>query len=375
MIAGQTLATYKTGVLSTTSVYSVEVTDSSTGTPSSISSTCTSVTVTVGHGPEGLASDPVTGTVYVVDPLSNHVSVIDSDSNTVVTNVTVGTLPWGIAVDTVNNLIYVTDYGSGTVSVVDGLTNALCVSPRCAANTIIVGSAPKGIGFNGALHEVYVANSGSNTVSVINTTSDSVIYTVPVGNSPQSIAVGPSPSAPPYNSIYDVFVTNYGSNTISVIALASPPMSYQVTTVTVGNNPWGVTVNPSTDLVYVTNSGSGTVSVLNGTTYATVATITLGAGSTPEGIAVVAAGTLTPTSPAYAYVANAATNTVSVINLATYAVTPVIPVGGGPFGVTTLISPVDLTYPYLAYVSNTSSNLVSVINLATNQVLATIIVS
>ncbi len=366
-ISGQTASVYKPGVLSTTSVYSVELIDSSPGTPSSISSACASVTVTVGHGPEGVASNPVTGVVYVADPLSNHISVINSTSNTVVTNVTVGTLPWGIAVDYANNVIYVTNYGSGTVTVINGATNTVTA-------TILVGTNPEGIALNRALGQAYVANSGSNTVSVIDTTTDSVTATVAVGSSPQSVAVGPSASSPPYTPPYTVFVTDYGSNTVSVISVDSPSLSYAVTTVTVGNNPWGVTINQSTDLVYVTNSGPGTVSVLNGSTYTTVATISLGAGLTPEGISIDAATST-------AYVANAATNTVSAIDLLTdtpitSAAPPIpIPAGSGPWSIAVLLNTGNAAYPNLGYVTNSLTNTVTVIDLATNQVITTITVS
>lgn len=371
-ISGQTLAFYDPGVLSTTSAYSVEVTDNSTGSPASVSSVCASVTIAVGDGPEGIAADNATGMIYVTDPLSNHISVIDTFSNTVVTNITTGTLPWGIAIDTVNNIIYVTNYGSGTVSVIDGSTNALCAPSKCPVNTILVGDNPEGIGFNERLGEVYVANSGSNTVSVINSTTDKVIATVNVGTSPQSVAVGPSTFTPPYTPPYTVFVTNYGSDTISIIALTSPFETYPVTTVTVGSNPWGVAVNPVTNVVYVTNSGSGTVSVLNGSTYATLSTVTV--GGTPEGIAI------NPDS-SVAYIANPASNTVTLLNLKDNEVISSsspqapIPVGQSPWGVAAMISATNPSTPELAYITNNGTNTVTVVNMATNEVVVTIIVS
>ena len=343
-ILGQTSAAYMTGVLTTTSTFSVAVKDSSTGSPPSISTACASVKVVVGFGPEGVASNPTTGMVYVADPLSNHISVIDRLSNSVVANITVGSLPWGIAVNSATNVVYVTNYGSGTVTVINGSTNAVI-------KTITVGTGPEGIAVNPSLGLAYVADSGSDTVSVINTTANAVITSVSVGNTPQSVAIGPSPT-------YTVFVTNYGSNTVSVMDL-----SFGVTTVTVGSNPWGVAVNPSTNQVYVTNSGSGTVSVLSGATYATVTTLTV--ESTPEGIAI-------DTANSRAYVTNSGSNTVSVINTATNTViTPPITIqfGSNPWGIALLPA------SNLAYVTNSGSNTVSVINLVTNVVTATIIVS
>jgi YVTN family beta-propeller protein len=332
----------------TTTYYCAVVTDSS-----SMPMTVTSAPATVVYGPEGVALNPRTGFVYVTDPLSYRISVIDSFSNTVVNTIAVGSLPWGIAVNPITNVVYVTNYGSGTVTVINGTTNKVIT-------TITVRTGPEGIAINLALNLVYVADSGSDFVSVINATTNTVIASAPVGNNPTSVAIGPSP-------IYSVFVTDYGSNTVSVI---QPHVdgSYGVTPVAVGGSPWGVAVDNSTNRVYVTNSGSGTVSVLNGSTFATVTTITIGTGSTPEGIAINAAASM-------AYVANAGSNTVSVINTATNKVITSTSLLGGsiPSSVALFLS----ANPSLehAYVANAGSNTVSVINIVTDMVVATIVVS
>lgn len=373
-ISGQTGLTYTTGVLTTTSAYSVLVTDSSIGTPASLSSVCKSITITVDSGPRAVATNPVTGMVYVVDPATNHVSVIDSYSNNLVTTIPVAATPWGLAVDTVNNLIYVTST-AGNYYVIDGATNAVVGGPYA------VGTTPEGIALNPTLAEVFIANFGSNTVSVYSMTANGIgealIATVPVGAGPQSVDIGPLATFP--TPSWTVFVTDYSSNTVSAIAVTPgcvpfPTCTYQVTTVAVGSNPWGVAVNQLTDRVYVTNSGSGTVSVLNGSTYATIATLNV--GGTPYGIAVDSANGL-------AYVANFATNTVAAINLATNTLktsaSPAIPipVGTNPYGVAVLVQPVPLplTYPNQVYVTNSGSNTVSAINAVTNQVIATIVVT
>ena len=352
-VSGQTSSTYMTGALTTTSAYSVRVTDNSTGTPAA--SACASVTVTVGNGPEGVAGDPETGMVYVADPFSNQVSVIYSFSNAVIATIPVGSQPWGIAVDSADNIIYVTNSGSNTVSVINGGTDAV-------TRTIAVGTKPEGIAFNSALDEVYVADSGSNTVSVIDTMTGVVTATLSVGSAPQSVAVGPTP--------YTVFVTDYGFDTVSVITITlNPAPSFGFTTVTVGNNPWGVAVSQLTNEVYVTNSGSGTVSVLNGLTLATIATIPV--GGTPQGIDIDGATST-------AYVAGFATGTVSAINIATNTLitsaAPLIPIpaGSGPWGVAVLLNPGNVLYPNLGYVTNSLSNTVTIINLAPNKVLATV---
>ena len=375
-ISGQTAATYMPGVLAVTSTFSVEVIDSSTGSPANLGTACATVQVPVGSGPEGIASDPLTGMVYVVDPQSNHISVINSYTEAVVATIPVGTLPWGVTVDDTNNLVYVTNYGSGTVSIIDGITDTACAPPRCAFSTVTVGQSPEGIGLNVLLNQAYVANSAANTVSVINTTSDKVIATVAVGSDPRDVAVGaPPPRSPPGTPPKAVFVTDYGSNTVSVISLVTPYTSYPVTTVTVGSNPWGVAANPFTNLVYVASAGPpGTVTVINGSTFTTLGTISLGSAVTPGDIAV-------DSATATLYITDTSTNTVSAVNLITNTVitstSPQIPIpaGNGPWGITVLLNPGNPAYTNLGFVTNSLTDTVSVINLATNQFIASIIVS
>jgi len=69
-----------------------------------------------------------------------------------------------------------------------------------------------------------------------------------------------------------------------------------------GMGPWGIAYDPSNGYIYVTNSGSGTVSVINGTTV--IANITVGIG--PEGVAY-------DPSNGYLYVTNSGSGTVSII--------------------------------------------------------------
>lgn len=54
-------------------------------------------------------------------------------------------------------------------------------------------------------------------------------------------------------------MTNYSSNTVSVI---NPVTNAVTATISVGNQPVGVAVNPFTGTIYVTNSLSNTVSVI-----------------------------------------------------------------------------------------------------------------
>ena len=76
-------------------------------------------------------------------------------------------------------------------------------------------------------------------------------------------------------------------------------------TISVGNSPYGVAVNPSTNTVYVANYADNSVSVINGSTNTVTATVSV--GSIPSAVAV-------NPSTNTVYVANYADKSVSVIN-------------------------------------------------------------
>jgi len=108
---------------------------------------------------------------------------------------------------------------------------------------------------------------------------------------------------------------------------------------------------------YVTNADSGNVSVIDTATNILVATIPV--GNIPINLAITPDGTRV-------YVANGSSDNVSVIDTATNILVATIPVGADPSGV--VITP-DGTR---VYVANGSSDNVSVIDTATNILVATI---
>ena len=70
--------------------------------------------------PIGIAVNPSTNKVYVVNEYSNTVSVIDTNTDTIKSTINLGNFPYGIDINPLNNRIYITNRGSNTVSVLDG---------------------------------------------------------------------------------------------------------------------------------------------------------------------------------------------------------------------------------------------------------------
>lgn len=381
--------TYKTGVISTDTTYSVQVSDSSTGKPAATD--CASLTVTTDNGPIGVAtvpSGPFAGEIFVNNPWSfgsigaNSTSVLNSDSNQVVTTIPLAlppswtgvfpignpVNPWGVATDATNGVVYVTGHTT-FLGVTIGVLCVISMATLTVTACVQVGTNPEGVAVSSLSNEVlpdtgmvYVANNGDNTVSVFDTPVTAISTSaavVNVGPGPMNVAVDPN--------TYSVWVTDNGGNTVSVLQPrawtgAIEEFTYAVTTVTVGFEPVGVAIESSPDAAVVANSGSGTVSVISGTTFNTLSTIKIGSTppAIPTGVDIVGST---------AYVANAATGSVYTINLKTYTPSSSgIAVGTNPFGVAADVPDNSI------FITNQASNTVSVIDLTSGLVVATTVV-
>jgi YVTN family beta-propeller protein len=118
--------------------------------------------------PRGMAIDPNSAILYVVNHNSHTVSVIDEYTNDIIANVNVGTFPTGIAINPKTNKIYVANEHSNTVSVIDSSINSV-------VNNITVGDFPTGIAINPKTNKIYVVNTDSDTVSVIDGNTDKAL--------------------------------------------------------------------------------------------------------------------------------------------------------------------------------------------------------
>jgi len=291
-----------------------------------------------------------------------------------------GSGPSGVAVSLDGSRMYVANSGSGSVSVIDTTTGKVVdVKPSTSTvDSIKVGSSPSALALSPDGNQLYVANTGSGTVSVIgidptNTaTYQKVIDTNPSVAGVNSISVGSSPSALALGADGSLYVANRGSGTVSVIGTdPTNTATYQkvidtdsnasgVNSISVGSSPSALAVSPDGSRVYVVNSGSGTVSVIDTPTYRlvdtnpTTSTVdSIVVGSSPSSVVLSADGSL-------AYVANGG-DTISVIDTTTNTVTrtvtidPTAETGGhvvalGPDGRIYVTDAVDRTVRRLSVV-------------------------
>lgn len=183
--------------------------------------------------------------------VNNSVIVLGSNGATI----SVGTEPVGVAVDATTNRIYVANSGSNSITVIEGNTNSV-VTTITDPNAV----APVAVAVNPATNTIYVANSQSNNVTVIDGETGSVTTTIPVGTSPVWVAVDSRTNF--------IYVANSGNSqagdpgNITVVNGATKV----TTTLSDPNakNPVAVAANPVTNKIYVANRGSNNVTVIDG---------------------------------------------------------------------------------------------------------------
>jgi YVTN family beta-propeller protein len=143
-----------------------------------------------------------------------------------------------------------------TLSVVSVLPKLESVWADSLIATLEVGQTPLGIQYNPSNDDIYVGNRDSDSVSVIDSSTNTVIDTIQVGDSPRDY----SPIFNPSNN--DMYVANKHSHDVSVIDSSTNTV---IDPISVGLSPYYLEYNPSNNDIYVANSNSNTVSVISTT--------------------------------------------------------------------------------------------------------------
>ena len=264
---------------------------------------------TVGRNPMGMALNSTGDLLYVVNAGTRNISVVDAQHYDVrdTIELTAGVSPADIAFmpdfeGSVEGKLYVVNRLSDDVSVISTLTKRVL-------KTIQVGRFPSHILPDAERKEVYVTNELSNNLSIISAVDDTVVSDIEVDNAPSGIALGDE----------SVYVFNQGSNTISRIspseravvetfmvsrtptrglkafsgrlfvssatsdAIAFFDASNVTTTIiSAGKRPLNIAADEKRNRLYVTNSGNSTVSIIDPVGERMVEQITV--GKSPYGI-------------------------------------------------------------------------------------------
>jgi YVTN family beta-propeller protein len=221
--------------------------------------------------------------------------------------------------------------------------------------TVQVGRFPLGIAVDPTAGALYVANGGDDTVTVHSTLTLEAIGTVHVAN-PAEVAVDPS-----RQRLYVLSKTDESVSVIDTNGLGT------IESIDVGSEPTAVAANTDTGEIYVANAGSDTISVISGQDFSQTAvgnSATLGDIST--------SGNNSPNHIAYdegsgfLFVANTGSKSVNVIRTDTLKIVETIEVDRQPQYIT-----VDAARGRV-YVSNRGDYTVSVLSTSRLNVIETL---
>jgi large repetitive protein len=314
-----------------------------------------------GYSNGAIAMSPDGRWIVAANPDSNSVSLIETTNNFQVTEVAVGIDPRAVTVH--DSWAYVVNQGSDSITIIDLDTHAI-LGERS------VGDRPVNVILSPDLHYAFVANSGDDTISWLDSSSVDTIDVFEVADRPYGLEVTPDGA--------NLLVTHLLSGSVTVIPLENPEaittietwaniapapaaivnasgtraylpqtMAHgqglntqfdnsvfpKVSVIDLENNvhltsehislpetdqpvglPWDATLARDDSELWVVNSGSNDVSVINiSNPQRSVRAAHIVVGDNPRGIVISPDGT-------HAYVNNTLSGTISVIDAQTYTV-------------------------------------------------------
>ncbi len=248
-----------------------------------------------GHNPQALTV--LDDRVYVANRTTNNVSVIEGDR--VISVIPVGAAPMALAADVKTGLVYVANEGDDSISFISGnsviRTVAGPASPSCL------------VALDGRL---YAGGRGENAVVVLDGLSGERVATVPLSGTIGALALAVNPvEGLLYAGVYDnvqvvrlqdratvavldhpnyvtlaadtalerVFVSEYNSDTNEQYLVAYDAYGQkELGRARLGGDPRGMAVDSEAERIYVANSWSNDVSVLDGRSLRVITTIATG---------------------------------------------------------------------------------------------------
>jgi YVTN family beta-propeller protein len=287
--------------------------------------------VPVGDYPQGVAINPAGTAVYVANTMSNEFTVIDTITHTA-TTLPGGSGPCGVAVHPDGSRIYLAhmDFPIGelsNVSVIDRATNTIVDEIFCGKGSIAVAVHPNG-------EVAYVANASEGTIAVFDTDTHEVTDTIVLEGVGANEPCVPVPIVVHPEGTY-VYVANRVGPTLWAINTST----HEFIARPVGNRHVGLAVNPTGTLLYLPSFDDAdpnlppqgtTVDVIDAKTLELITTIDdlnapLDVSMHPDGTR--------------AYIMNTRNDTVSVIDTTTYAPIATIAVGKRPHGYGECVGP------------------------------------
>jgi YVTN family beta-propeller protein len=299
---------------------------------------------------------------YVSNEVSQDLSVIATDRDSVIATIPLGARVRGVHVSPDGRFVYVALSGSPrcppTMSDADcaklpvnkqkdGVAQ-IDVATRTVVRTMPGGSDPEQFALSPDGSRLYVSNEDAATASVLEPNTGTLVAAVPVGTEPEGVGVSPDGKL--------VFVTGETSNNITALNAVDGKVLFHIA---VDKRPRDMGFLPDGSRLYVSAEVGGTVSVVDVAKRRRIAVIPFPEGSRPMGVRVAPDGKRV-------YVCTGRHGTVEVIDPATNTIVGSVKVGTRPWGIA--ITPDGKKL----YTANGPSNDVSVVDTDSLKVIATI---
>lgn len=191
--------------------------------------------------------DSDNGAVYVSEPNSNSLAVINASSDTVQGVIAVGSCPESLAYDSPAHMLYVADFCSSNLTVVN------TTSGVALKDNITVCGGPGALLFDPDTTDLYLTCDSTEEVLVISTTREAVVAHLSVGGRSFNDSAPTALAYDPQNRY--IYVADQDSNNISVIN--SSTESFVGSGVGPIPGPISVLFDPLNDGLLVGRYGSG----------------------------------------------------------------------------------------------------------------------
>jgi DNA-binding beta-propeller fold protein YncE len=320
----------------------------------------------VGNGPDWLALDRATHTLYATNQNDDSVSVVDvarctskdiSGCGHKLHTVKVGASPQAIALDTATGTAYVANNNGKSISVIN-IRKCNAVDHSGCGQTPATLTDPRGpitLAIDPATDTLYVTDIGPNTngnqrtVSVFNAATCNAIRHSGCGQRPATIRVQPGPDGVVVNdATHTVYTVNVGKNdghTVSVINAATcngrrhSGCGQKPPSINVGLGPFWIALDRGRHTAYTANFNDDSASVINTATCNAIRHSGCGQRTARVPLGFAPWSVTIDTALHTVFVANNHDDTMSAINLATCNASrrsgchrrpPASQLGGGP---------------------------------------------
>ncbi len=205
-------------------------------------------TLSVLRGPSALAIDEASRKAYVAATLSDSLSVLDLNSQTIAAPIPLGSLPTGLAWDGFARRLYSANFVADAVSVLDPASRSVVASWPC-------GAAPWALAVDPVLQRLYTLNSGENALAIAGAADGAIRRKIPLGGVEAGVVAVSA-------GTHRVYVTS-GSVNNNNLTVLDGLASEVVATVRVGERPVGIAIDETSGRIYVASQQGGTISVID----------------------------------------------------------------------------------------------------------------